>query len=222
MARAGTGTSLPWQELWSSSVVTVTALGDGAGASNIIFHSPSVPRTLEGLAAAWGHGASSARAVTGCCPCPGLIVPGQGWVQPRGSSAGPGTAAPALGSPSCCPRPGRAEGKIYRLSEPGPEVSRGHKVHFSEVTVHFFQSNEAIICESGRFAGSSLEGEQGTGAGSERTGRSPLPFRICHSTGPENKHSTHRNMAQAAAGTPGQGGMQREGPGSAVVGDVAA
>lgn len=141
------------------------------------------------------------------------------------------TAGAGLWQSTACPRLGRAaRGKIYRLSEPGPEVSRGQKVHFGEVTVHFFQSNEAIICESGRFAGYSLEAKQGTATSSERTGRSPLPFRICHSTGPKNKYTTHRNMTQGhrccGAVSPELGEMRlgHKGtlPGSAVLRDVAA
>lgn len=104
------------------------------------------------------------------------------------------------------------------MSELGPEVSRGQKVHFREVTVHFFQSNEAIICESGCFAGYSLEAELGAATGSERTGRSPLPVHMCHSTGPKNKYTTHRKR------TPGQGvaGMDPSGTllGGAVLGIV--
>lgn len=163
----------------------------------------------------------SARAVT-LVPIPRALPAGSGPGWSRGSSwSGPGTAP---GSQSSCPRPAVPRGKIYRLSEPGPEVSRGQKVHFSGVTVHFFQSNEAIICESGRWAGESLEAEQGTAPGSERTGRSPLPFAICHSTGPENKYTTHRNGTRCCGlGQRHRGGMGWKGtvPGSAGIRDVA-
>lgn len=155
----------------------------------------------------------SARAVT-LVPIPraGPAGSGPGWSPGAAPGTSPGTAP---GSQSSCPRPAVPRGKIYRLSEPGPEVSRGHKVHFSEVTVHFFQSNEAIICESGRWAGESLEAEQGTAPGSERTGRSPLPFAIRHSTGPENKYTTHSNVTRgrpallrAGTAAPGEDGME--------------
>lgn len=157
---------------------------------------------------------------------PGSILCGGPQCRTMGSSASAG-----LRQSTACPRPGHAaRGKIYRLSEPGPEVSRGQKVHFREVTVHFFQSNEAIICESGRFAGYSLEAEQGTATGSERTGRSPLPFCICHSTGPKNKYTTHRNMMRgrhccgAVSSRLGEMRLRRQGklPGSAMLRDVAA
>lgn len=163
---------------------------------NIIFHGPSgVWRGLE------HRGDSVAHLCQGCdphawlLPIPRAPLPGQSLAGAPGQLPGSGSGT-ALGSQSSCPRPAVPRGKIYRLSEPGPEVSRGQKVHFSEVTVHFFQSNEAIICESGRCAGASLEAERGTAAGAERTGRSPLPFAICHSTGLENKYTTHRNVPQ--------------------------
>lgn len=128
---------------------------------------------------------------------------------------------------TACPCPSRAvRGKIYRLSELGPEVSRGQKVHFGEVTVHFFQSNEAIICESGRFAGYSLEAERGTATGSERTGRSPLPFRICHSTGPQKQiHHTQKydaGLSLLQGCVTGAEGRKGKLPGSAVLRDVTA
>ena len=231
----------------------MTVLGDGAGAAAPITPSPG-PFSSPGLAP--GGVCSvlrtpvpiSAKAVThppGLCTSPrphpaGLRTwpePGSPQVAscclcggPRCRTTG-STAGAGLRQSTACPRPGHAaRGKIYRLSELGPEVSRGQKVHFGEVTVHFFQSNEAIICESSRFAGYSLEAEQGTATGSERTGRSPLPFRICHSTGPKNKYTTHRNMTRGCcccgAVSPELGemrlGCKGTLPGRATLRDVAA
>jgi len=142
-------------------------------------------------------------------------------------------ALPALGSGRALPAlaPAVLRGGRFTGCQSWGQRSAGVRKSISARSLSTsFNLMKPLFVKAAALLAIPLKLSKGTATGSERTGRSPLPFRNCHSTGPKNKYATHRNMTRGCrccrAVLPGPGeaksGCKGTLPGSAVLRDVAA